>query len=48
MNIKQNNLSKQLLLVVGVAFILLFISLGVVLPQMLIPVAEQTIYSYLS
>ena len=48
MNIKQNNLSKQLLLLVGVAFILLFISLGVVLPQMLIPVAEQTIYSYLS
>lgn len=48
MNIKQNNLSKQLLLLVGIAFILLFISLGVVLPQMLIPVAEQTIYSYLS
>lgn len=48
MNIKKNNLSKQLLLLVGIAFILLFISLGVVLPQMLIPVAEQTIYSYLS
>jgi len=48
MNIKKNNLSKQLLLVVGVAFILLFISLGVILPQMLIPVAEQTVYSYLS
>ena len=48
MNIKKNSLSKQLLLVVGIAFILLFISLGVVLPRVLIPVAEQNIYSYLS
>ena len=45
---RKNNLSKQLLFVVGVAFILLFISLGVVLPRMLIPVAEQNVYNYLS
>ena len=48
MNLKKNSLSKQLLLVVGIAFVLLFISLGVVLPRVLIPVAEQNIYSYLS
>ena len=48
MNIKKNSLSKQLLLVVGIAFVLLFISLGVILPRMLIPVAEQNIYGYLS
>ena len=48
MNPQQNRLSKQLLLVVGVAFILLFISLGIVLPRMLIPVAEKNIYNYLS
>ena len=48
MKTKKNNLSKQLLLVVGVAFILLFISLGALLPKMLIPVAESNIYNYLS
>ena len=48
MKLGKNNLSKQLLFVVGIAFILMFISLGVVLPRMLIPVAEQNIYSYLS
>ena len=48
MNPQQNRLSKQLLLVVGVAFILLFISLGIILPRMLIPVAEKNIYNYLS
>ncbi len=48
MNSQQNRLSKQLLIVVGVAFILLFISLGVVLPRILIPVAEKNIYNYLS
>jgi len=47
MNPQQNRLSKQLLLVVGVAFILLFISLGIILPRMLIPVAEKNIYNYL-
>jgi len=47
MNFSKNNLSKQLLLVVGVAFILLFISLGAILPRLLIPVAEENIYNYL-
>ena len=45
---KENSLSKQLLLVVGCAFVLLFISLGAILPRLLIPVAEKNIYSYLS
>lgn len=48
MNLGKNNLSKQLLIVVGIAFILLFISLGALLPRILIPVAEANIYSYLS
>lgn len=41
-------LGQQLLVLVGIAFVLLFTSLGVVLPQMLIPFAESNIYSYLS
>ena len=44
----RNNLSKQLVWLVAIAFILLFISLGVVLPKMLVPVAEANIYNYLS
>jgi len=44
----KNNLSKQLVWIVAIAFILLFISLGVVLPKMLVPVAESNIYNYLS
>lgn len=47
MNLGKNNLSKQLLFVVGIAFLLLFISLGAILPRMLIPVAESNLYSYL-
>ena len=47
MNLGKNNLSKQLLFVVGIAFLLLFISLGAILPRLLIPVAEANIYSYL-
>jgi len=43
MSFGKNNLSKQLLFVVG-----LFISLGALLPRMIIPVAESNIYSYLS
>ena len=43
-----NSLSKQLLIVVGCSFIFLFISLGILLPRMLIPVAEKNIYNYLS
>ncbi len=41
-------LGQQLLVLVGVAFVLLFTSLGVVLPQILIPFAESNIYNYLS
>ncbi len=44
----KNSLSRQLLFVVGLAFILLFISLGALLPRMIIPVAESNIYNYLS
>ena len=47
MRFKNNSLSKQLLLVVGIAFFLLFISLGIILPRMLIPVTETNIYNYL-
>ena len=47
MNLGKNSLSKQLLFVVGFAFILLFISLGAILPRILIPVAENNIYNYL-
>ena len=42
-----NRLGKQLVWLVGFAFVLLFISLGVILPKMIIPVAEENIYSYL-
>ena len=44
----QSKLSRQLIWLVVFAFVLLFIFLGVVLPKMLIPVAESNIYSYLS
>jgi two-component system sensor histidine kinase CssS len=47
MTFGKNNLSKQLLFVVGIAFLLLFISLGAILPTILIPVAESNIYNYL-
>ena len=48
MNSVKNSLSKQLLFVVGIAFLLVFISLGALLPRLLIPVAESNIYNYLS
>lgn len=44
----KTKLSSQLLWLVGIAFVLLFTSLGVILPKLLIPVAESNIYSYLS
>ena len=47
MSDKKTKLSHQLLLLIGIIFIVLFISLGMVLPQMLIPVAEENIYNYL-
>ena len=46
--LKKLKLSSQLLWLIGIAFVLLFTSLGVILPKMLIPVAERNIYSYLS
>lgn len=48
MKFGKTKLSHQLIIVIGLAFIILFISLGVVLPKMLIPVSEKNIYSYLS
>ncbi len=48
MNLRKNNLSKQLLFVIGITFLVLFISLGAILPRLLIPVAESNIYNYLS
>ena len=48
MRVYHNSLSRQLLFVVGLAFALLFISLGAFLPRMIIPFAESNIYHYLS
>ncbi len=48
MNSKKNRLSKQLLFIVGIAFLILFLALGVVLPKMIIPVVESSLYSHLS
>jgi len=47
MKLGKNNLSKQLLILVGIAFVLMFVSLGAILPRILIPVAEENIYNYL-
>ena len=41
-------LSNQLLWLVGISFVIVFTSIGVVLPRVLIPVAETNLYSYLS
>ena len=46
--LRKSKLSSQLLWLIGIAFVLLFTSLGVILPNMLIPVAEANIYNYLS
>ena len=43
----ENKLSKQLIWLIGLAFVLLFILLGLVLPKMIIPVAENNLYTYL-
>src|SRR5699024_695250 len=48
MKFRKTKLSHQLIALIGVAFVILFISLGVILPKMLIPVAEKNIYTYLS
>lgn len=41
------SLGKQLVGLICVAFIILFVLLGIILPKVLIPVAENNIYSYL-
>lgn len=43
----KNRLGKQLIWLIGFAFVLLFISLGLVLPAVVLPVAERNIYAYL-
>lgn len=47
MKLSKIKLSKQLVIIVAIAFALLFTSLGVVLPKVLIPVAEANLYNYL-
>ena len=48
MRYRKTKLSHQLIALIVLAFVILFISLGVILPKMLIPVAEKNIYTYLS
>ncbi len=48
MKSRKTKLSHQLIALIGLAFVILFISLGIILPKMLIPVAEKNIYTYLS
>ena len=48
MRTHKTKLSHQLIALIGLAFVILFISLGIILPKMLIPVAERNIYDYLS
>lgn len=45
---KKSKLSRQLLWLVGIAFMLLYLSLGVLLPKVLVPTIESNIYRYLS
>ena len=44
----KNKLSRQLIWLVGLTFVVLFILLGIVLPKLILPVAENNVYSYLS
>ena len=48
MKLSKLKLSRQLLVLVAVAFALLFTYLGVVLPKVLLPVTEANLYNYLS
>lgn len=48
MNKVNGTLMKQLFLIIGIVFVIIFVSLGVILPRTLIPVAERNIYSQLS
>lgn len=43
----KHNLSKQLLAIVILIFLIIYISVAIVLPKSLIPLYEKTIYSYL-
>ena len=47
MKLKKISLSKQLLLVVGLALCLLLVSIAALLPKLIIPVIESTIYIHL-
>ena len=47
MKLKKISLSKQLFLVVGLALCLLLISIAALLPKLIIPVIESTIYIHL-
>ena len=47
MSYKKNRLGKQLLSLIVIVFTIVFICLGIILPQMLIPVAEENIYNRL-
>lgn len=42
-----SKLSRQLLCLIIMAFAIIFIALGVVIPKVLLPVAEENIYNYL-
>ncbi len=44
----KNKLSRQLLFLIGLIFAIVFICFGLVLPKVLISVAEKSIYTYLS
>ena len=42
-----NKLSHQLLILIIVVFLAFFLTLGIILPQVIVPSAESNIYSYL-
>lgn len=48
MKLSKIKLSRQLFILVAIAFALLFTSLGVILPKVLLPVTEANLYNYLS
>ncbi len=41
-------LTKQLLIIIGLIFVILTLSLGLLLPNFILPAAESSLYSYLS
>lgn len=48
MNKNSTKLSNQLLYITAIAFLILFLMLGLILPKMIIPIAEDSLYSYLN